>query len=68
MLKFDHTHFQSLGPMTFKAGSPAYLLEQTDHTNGLVTFTLKKNEANLAIYQHLVMKRIDNGQEQTPSD
>lgn len=68
MLKFDHTHFQSLGPMTFKAGSPAYLLSQTDHPNGLATFTLKKNVYNFAIYQHLVMKRIDNGQEQTQTD
>ena len=68
MLKFDHTQFQSLGPMTFKAGSSAYLLEQSDHSNGLATFALKKNETNIAIYEHLVTKRIDDGQEQGPAD
>jgi hypothetical protein len=68
MLKFDHTQFQSLGPMTFKAGSSGYLLDQTDHKNGLATFALKKNEANLAIYEHLVTRRIDDGQEQAPTD
>ena len=34
MLRFENTQLQGLGPMTFKAGSSGFLLEEKDEGRG----------------------------------